>query len=92
MKVLQLDRLIGRKLKSLFDLFCPKLHQIFVDDTADVLKIDGERDHLHCAAAFAIIQALPGSFRDIELDCFVTFINRVVHPLDLGHQLAVVGH
>jgi hypothetical protein len=76
----------------ILDLLCRKLHQVFIDNIADVLKVDGKRDNLHCTATFAIIQALPGDFCDVEFDRFMKFINRIVCAFDLGHQLTVIVH
>src|ERR1700732_279731 len=54
----QLGRSFRGKLVSSFYFFNRQLAQIFVDNVADMLKIDGERYDLHGAAAFAIIEAV----------------------------------
>ena len=73
------------------DLLGRKVHQILVDDVADVLEIHREGNDLHCAVAVAVIQAVARHSRHVQLDRLIEAVDRIVHAADLGHQLAVIG-
>jgi hypothetical protein len=67
MKGLQFLRPLDGELVSVLDLPAGELHQILVDDVANVFEVYGERDDLHGAAAILFVEALARELGDIEL-------------------------
>lgn len=92
MEGLQLRRALFRESEVPFDLLLSKLHQILVDNVADVLQVDRERDDLHGTLTVPFVQTLAGEPCHIELDRLIELVDRVVHPADLGDKAAIVGH
>ena len=90
-KLDQIRLALLRKCDAAPDLLGCEIHQILVDDVADVLEIDREGNDFHCAIAVAIIQAVAGHSRDVELHRLIEAVDGVVHAADLGNELAVIG-
>src|ERR1700751_465665 len=80
----EFSRSFLRELVLALDLLARQLHQILVDDVADMLKVDGEGDYFHGASPIPIIQALTGHFGDVEFYRLVQSIDDVVHVRDFG--------
>src|ERR1700739_1822092 len=67
-----------RELKPALDLLGRQFAQILVNDIADMLKVDGEGDYLHCPLSLTLVEAAAGEFSDIELDRLVQAIDTVL--------------
>src|ERR1700756_5616182 len=87
----EFSRSLFRELVFVLDLLVGQLHQILVDDIADMFEVDGESDYLHGASTIPIIKALAGHFSDVEFYRFVQPIDNVVHARDFGRELAVIA-
>ena len=72
------------------DLLGRKLHQVLVDDVADMLEIGGERDDVDGAPAVLVVELAARETREVELDRLVQLVDVVVRRLDLAAQLVVV--
>src|ERR1700722_483120 len=88
----EFSRSFLRELVLVLDLLAGQLHQILVDDVANMFEVDGEGDYLHGASRIAIIKAFAGHFGDVKFYRFVQSIDDVVHARDFGRELAVVAH
>ena len=75
----EFSRSLPRELVLVLDLLVGQLHQILVDDVADMFEVDGEGDYLHGASSIPIIKAFAGHFGDVEFYRFVQFIDDIVH-------------
>ena len=67
-----------------------QLHEILVDDIADVLQIDREGDDAHRTSTALLVETFARDLGHVELDGFVKAIHRVVHFSISENQLAVV--
>src|ERR1700724_2279990 len=56
----EFSRAVLRELVLVLDLLAGQLHQILVDDVANMFEVDGEGDYLHGASRIWIIKALSG--------------------------------
>src|ERR1700675_548114 len=88
----EFSRSLFRELVLVLDLLAGQLHQILVDNVADMFEIDGAGDYLHGASSIPIIKSFAGDFGDVEFYRFVQSIDVVVHAQDFGRELAVVAH
>ena len=61
MEGLELGGPLARELVLVLDLLGGELHQVLVDDVADMLEVDGEGNDLHGAAPVGVVEALRGS-------------------------------
>src|SRR5436190_10098085 len=91
-KGLELLRTLLRESVVVLDLLRSKLHQVFVNYVAYMLKIDGKRNDLEGTAAVLIVEALPRDLGDEQLDRFIKPINGVVGSGDRRDQLSVTRH
>src|SRR6202048_3523066 len=88
----EFSRSLFRELVLVLVLLSSQLHQILVDNFADMFEIDGEGDYLHGASSIPIIKAFAGQLGDVEFYRFVQSIDDVVYARDFGRELAVVAH
>src|SRR3546814_6523628 len=63
---LQLRHALGREGGVVLDLLAGQLHQVLVDDVADVLEVGGEVEDLHAAPALLRVQLLVVELRSEE--------------------------
>src|SRR3546814_9072896 len=78
MKGLQLGHALAREGGVVLDLLAGQLHQVLVDDVADVLEVGGEREDLHAAGALGGVQLLVVQPGEVELDGLVQAVDDVV--------------
>src|SRR5258708_12618258 len=75
----EFSRSLLRKLVLVLDLLAGQLHQILIDDVADMFEVDGEGDYLHSASPIPIIKAFTGPFGNVEFYRFFQSIAALVH-------------
>src|SRR5258708_29228186 len=92
MKGLQFSGSIAGELVPMFDLPGRKLHQILVDDVANVFQVDCKLDDLHGATTILLVESFSSHLGDVELDRFVETVGSVVHLRDLYDELPLVRH
>src|SRR5260370_5016683 len=88
----ELRRSFLRELILVLDLLDGELHEVLVDDVADVLEVDRKRDDLHGASSVSIVKTFAGHLGHIELYRLVQAVHDVVHARDFCRKLAVVVH
>ena len=76
------EALVGEA-QIVLDLLGRQLHQVLVDDVADMLEIGGEGQHVDGAPRIGIVELLAADPDDVELDRLVQLVDRVVHALDV---------
>ena len=77
-----------REGQLVLDLLLRQLHQVLVDDVADMLQVGGEGQHVDIAAAFGFIQPMLGQFGEIQFDRLIQAVHRIV---GLFHGLGQLG-
>ena len=82
---------LSRKAQPVLDLLRRQLHQVLVDDVADMFKVCGEADDLEAAPALLLVQFLAAYRGEKELQLLVQRVDHVVGPLHILQHLAVVG-
>ena len=90
-QALDLGETCRREAQAAFDLLGRELHQVAVDDVADMLEIGGEGQDLDAAMALLGLELLLAEPRQIELDRLVQRVDRVVRRLDLLDQRRIAG-
>ena len=76
---------LGREGVAVLDLLGGELHQVLVDDVADMLEVGGEGQDLDVALAFLLAELGARGLDQVELDRLVELVDRVVGGLDRLH-------
>jgi hypothetical protein len=83
---------LRREREPLLDLLGGDGAQALVDNVADVLEIDGERQDVRAALAIHLAQLVAAADGgEMQLYGAVQPIQRIVHPGQLDQQFAVIG-
>ena len=81
----------GREGVAVPDLLGRELHQVLVDDVADMLEIGGEGQDLDVALAVLLAELVARGLDEVELDRLVEPVDGVVGRLDRLHRLGIVA-
>ena len=90
MHLLQLPKSFFGELQLLSDLLGGELHQVLVDDVADMLEIGGEGDDVDGPLAVLVVQLAARQPGQIELDRLMQGVDDIVRRFDFLPQNVVV--
>ena len=87
----QLGHALGREGIAVPDLLGGELHQVLVDDVADMLEVRREGQDLDIAPAVLLAEFVARDLDEVELDRLVELVDGVVGRLDRLHRLGIVA-